>query len=87
MWILTCVKQASGLIASPAGVLSSGDAAFVFMFMGQCLQAVVNPCMNITTNEQHNHQVLRETIKKYAPQATVDQVTLTLGGSGEIYDS
>jgi hypothetical protein len=33
------------------------------------------------------HQVLRETIQKYAPQATVDQVTLTLGVSGAIYNS
>ena len=33
------------------------------------------------------HQVLRETIQKYAPQATVDQVTLTLGVSGVIYNS
>jgi hypothetical protein len=33
------------------------------------------------------HQVLRETIQKYAPQATVDQVTLMLGVSGAIYNS
>jgi hypothetical protein len=31
--------------------------------------------------------VLRETIQKYAPQATVDQVTLMLGVSGAIYNS
>jgi hypothetical protein len=31
------------------------------------------------------HQVLRETIHKYAPQATVEQVTLLLGVSGAIY--
>jgi hypothetical protein len=33
------------------------------------------------------HQELRETIQKYAPQATVDQVTLMLGVSGAIYNS
>jgi hypothetical protein len=33
------------------------------------------------------HQVLRETIHKYAPQATVEQVTLLLGVSGAIYTS
>jgi hypothetical protein len=33
------------------------------------------------------HQMLRENIQKYAPQATVDQLTLTLGLSGAIYNS
>jgi hypothetical protein len=33
------------------------------------------------------HQELRETIQKYALQATVDQVTLVLGVSGAIYNS
>jgi hypothetical protein len=33
------------------------------------------------------HQVVRETIHKYAPQATVEQVTLLLGVSGAIYTS
>ena len=31
--------------------------------------------------------MLRQTIQKYAPQATVDQVTLMLGVSGAIYNS
>jgi hypothetical protein len=33
------------------------------------------------------HQELRETIQKYAPPATVDQVTLMLGVSGAVYNS
>jgi hypothetical protein len=39
------------------------------------------------TDPPQQHQELRETIQKYAPQATVDQVTLMLGASGAIYNS
>jgi hypothetical protein len=49
------------------------------------VDTTVTSCFSERASQQH--QVLRETIQKYAPQATVDQVTLMLGVSGAIYNS